>query len=90
MKLRKRSEKGAEYSIIIRHSAFGEVFKALDKRAGVYVAVKKTTLIANEETILSESKLLMMCNSPFIVRYCGVVHDRDELWVMIIFKRLTE
>ena len=86
----RRSEKGAEYSIIIRHSAFGEVFKALDKRAGVYVAVKKTTLIANEETILSESKLLMVCNSPFIVRYCGVVHDRDELWVVVFFKRLTE
>ena len=86
----RRSEKGAEQSIIIRHSAFGRVFKALDKRAGVYVAVKKTTLIANEETILSESKLLMMCNSPFIVRYCGVVHDRDELWVIIVFKRLTE
>ena len=62
----------------------------MDKRAGVYVAVKKTKLIANEETILSESKLLMMCNSPFIVRYCGVVHDRDELWVVFIFKRLTE
>ena len=62
----------------------------MDKRAGVYVAVKKTTLIANEETILSESKLLMMCNSPFIVRYCGVVRDGDELWVFIIFKRLTE
>ncbi len=86
----RRSEKGAEQSIIIRHSAFGKVFKALDKRAGVYVAVKKTTLIANEETILSESKLLMMCNSPFIVRYCGVVRDGDELWVFIIFKRLTE
>ena len=62
----------------------------MDKRAGVYVAVKKTTLIANEETILSESKLLMMCNSPFIVRYCGVVRDGDELWVIIIFIRLTE
>ena len=62
----------------------------MDKRAGVYVAVKKTTLIANEETILSESKLLMMCNSPFIVRYCGVVRDGDELWVIIIIKRLTE
>ena len=62
----------------------------MDKRAGVYVAVKKTKLITNEETILSESKLLMMCNSPFIVRYCGVVRDGDELWVFIIFIRLTE
>ena len=66
------------------------MYKAFDKGSGVYVAVKKTTLIANEETILSESKLLMMCNSPFIVRYCGVVRDGDELWVIIIFKRLTE
>ena len=62
----------------------------MDKRAGVYVAVKKTMLIANEERILSESKLLMKCNSPFIVRYCGVVRDQDELWVIIFFKRFIE
>ena len=53
----------------------------MDKRAGVYVAVKKTTLIANEETILSESKLLMKCNSPFIVRYNEMICTENELWV---------
>lgn len=59
------------------------MYKALDKRSGMYVAIKKTTLIAEEETVQSESKLLMKCNTPFIVRYNGVVRSKNELWVMI-------
>ena len=62
----------------------------MDKRAGVYVAVKRTTLIDNDEMILSESKLIVEYNSPFIVRYCGVVHDGNEFWVIVVFKRLLE
>ena len=54
------------------------------------VAVKKTCLIANEEAILSEGESLMKFNSPFIVRYSGMVRDGDELWVIVVFKRLTE
>lgn len=59
------------------------MYKALDKRSGMYVAIKKTTLIAEEETVQSESKMLMKCNTPFIVRYNGVVRSKNELWVMI-------
>lgn len=59
------------------------MYKALDKRSGMYVAIKKTTLIAEEVTVQSESKLLMKCNTPFIVRYNGVVRSKNELWVMI-------
>ena len=59
------------------------MYKAFDKRSGMYVAIKKTTLIAEEETVQSESKLLMKCNTPFIVRYNGVVRSKNELWVMI-------
>ena len=59
------------------------MYKALDKGSGMYVAVKKAKLFANEKELLSESKLLMKCNSPFIVRYNGAIRKENELWVMI-------
>lgn len=59
------------------------MYKALDKRSGMYVAIKKTTLIAEEETVQSERKLFMKCNTPFIIRCIGEVRSKNELWVMI-------
>lgn len=67
----------------MKRSGFGIVYKALDKRSGMYVAIKKTTLIAEEETAQPESKLFMKCNTPFIVRCNGVVRSKNELWVML-------
>ena len=67
----------------MRGRRFGEVHKALDKDTRMYVAVKKAKLFANEKELLSESKLLMKCNSPFIVRYNGAIRNENELWVMI-------
>ena len=60
---------------------FGEVYKAFDKGSGVYVAIKKTRLLKSDEELRSESELLMKCNSPFIVRYNGVIRNGNELWV---------
>ena len=62
---------------------FGEVYKAFDKGSGVYVAAKKTRLLESDEELRSESKLLMSCSSPFIVRYNGAIRNGNELWVMI-------
>ena len=61
---------------------YGEVYKAFYKGSGVYVAVKKTRLFANEKQLLFESDLLMKCDSPFIVRYGRVIHEENELWVV--------
>ena len=66
----------------MRGRGFGEVYKAFDKGSGVYVAVKKTRLLESDEDLRSESELLMSCNSPFIVRYNGVISDEKELWVL--------
>ena len=60
---------------------FGEVYKAFDKGSGVYVAVKITRLLKSDKELQSESELLMKCNSPFIVRYNGVIRNGNELWV---------
>ena len=65
----------------MRGRGFGAVYQALDKGSGMHVAVKKAKLFANEKELLSESELLMKCYSPFIVRYHGVVHNENELWV---------
>ena len=59
----------------------------MDKEVNMYVAVKKTKLIASEETVQSE--LLLRCNSPFTVRYNAMICDKDELWVVIVLKELT-
>ena len=61
----------------------------MDKEANEYVAVKKVKLIANEETILSESELLLRCTSLFTVQYNAVICNKDELWVVILLKELT-
>ena len=48
----------------------------------MYVAIKKVRLVAGDARLQSESELLMKCAlSPFIVRYLGIVHNGDELWV---------
>ena len=67
---------------VVRGRRFGEVYKALDKETRMYVAVKITRLLKSDKELQSESELLMKCNSPFIVRYNGVISDEKELWVL--------
>lgn len=74
--------KGDEQCRDVKCRGFGEVYKALDKRTGTYVAIKKTKLSTNE-TIQSKRALLMRCCSPFIVRYYGTVRKDNELWVIV-------
>lgn len=59
------------------------MYRALSKKANVYVAIKKARLAVNDEKVLRESKLLMKCNCPFIVRYIGVATYENDLWVMV-------
>ena len=66
----------------MRSRGFGDVYRALYKKANVYVAVKKARLVENDENVVRESELLMKCNSPFIVRYIGVTTYENDLWVM--------
>ena len=65
----------------LNRRGFGEVYKALDKDCGTYVAIKETRLTASDAKIQSESEMLMKCNSPFIVRYKGVIRNGNKLWV---------
>ena len=67
----------------MRGRRFGEVHKALDKDTRMYVAVKKVKLPASEKELRFEREMLMKCDSPFIVRYNRVIHEENELWVMI-------
>ena len=62
---------------------FGEVYKAYDKGSGLYVAIKKVRLLASDVSLPSEQDMLMKCNSPFIVRYYGVIRNEIELWVKL-------
>lgn len=60
---------------------FGEVYKALEKRSGMYVAIKKIRLLGYSASLPPEQEILLKCNSPFIVRYIGVIPNENELWV---------
>lgn len=62
---------------------FGTVYKAFDRSSGVYVAIKIVRSSVNEMNLLSEIEMLMKCNSPFIVRYNGMIRNETELWVWI-------
>ena len=61
---------------------FGKVYKAYDKGSGLYVAIKKNRFLASNASLPSESEMLLKCNSPFIVRYNGVIRNESELWVL--------
>ena len=75
---------------VVRGREYGEVYKALDKGSGMYVAVKKVKLLASEKGLPFESELLMKCSSPFIVRYNGVIREENELWVPLCKKGLMK
>ena len=62
---------------------YGEVYKAFDKGSGVYVAVKKTRLLLDDAIIRRDGEILISCNSPFIVRYNGLISNGNDLWVML-------
>ena len=66
----------------MRSRGFGDVYRALYKKANVYVAVKKARLVEKDKNVIREIELLMKCNSPFIVRYIGVTTYENDLWVM--------
>ena len=59
------------------------MYKSFDKTSGVYVAIKKMRLLSNDAKLQSEREILMNCNSPFIVRYNGMIQSENELWVGI-------
>ncbi|KAM7455525.1 hypothetical protein BLSTO_03721 [Blastocystis sp. subtype 1] len=65
---------------LLGKGGFGEVYKSFDKTSGVYVAIKKMRLLSNDAKLQSESEILMNCNSPFIVRYNGMIQSENELW----------
>ena len=57
------------------------MYVALDKASNDYVAVKKVQMKVDESTVQNESKMLKECGSKYIVRYYGVISNRNENWV---------
>ena len=64
-----------------RHSAFGEVFRAVENKSRDFVALKRIKIMVNSSQLQSENALLKECNSKYIVRYYGIVSNRNENWV---------
>ena len=69
----------ASWTVFI-HSAYGVVFKALDRQSNEYVAIKKVKGI-QQNAFAVESSMLEHCRSKFIVRYYSIVQKEEEYWV---------
>lgn len=76
-------EKGKEQSPRSISGGFGAVYAALDKSSNDYVAIKRLRMIANDDSIETEAKVLKECQSRYVVRYYNVEQREGELWVRV-------
>ena len=65
----------------MKRRGFGEVYVAKDGVSNDLVAIKRVRVMTNSLSLESESRLLKECVSKYIVRYCDVVMEENELWV---------
>jgi serine/threonine kinase 3 len=63
------------------HSHNGSVWKAIHKRTGVVVAIKKVEIDANMDGIVKEIDFMKGCTSPYVVRCYESYTKENELWV---------
>lgn len=71
---------GFAFWTVFIHSAYGVVFKALDRQSNEYVAIKKVKGI-QQNAFAVESSMLEHYRSKFIVRYYSFVQKEEEYWV---------
>ena len=53
----------------------------MENKSHDYVALKRIKMVVSSSQLQSESALLKECNSKYIVRYYGIVSNRNENWV---------
>ncbi|KAK9365058.1 kinase-like domain-containing protein [Lipomyces kononenkoae] len=66
--------------------SFGNVYKAIDRRTGLVVAIKVIDLETAEddvEDIVQEIKILSQMKSPYVTRYFGSYLSGAKLWIVM-------
>ena len=63
--------------------SYGSVYKAIDKRDGIVVAIKVLQMQEGEDTseLQKEIKILKDCDHQFIVSYRGTYEDDGDIWI---------
>ena len=68
---------------------YGVVYKALDKKTDLYVAMKKIRLETDDEgipsTTLREISTLRQLRHPNIVELCDVIHSEGKMYLVFEF-----
>lgn len=68
--------------------SFGKVYKGLDKRTGLPVAIKIIDVENAEdevEDIITEISILSELQSPFVTKYYGSYLKGSDLWIVMEF-----
>ena len=76
-------EKGTNEEWRVRRRKYGTVFKARNRSTGAYVAIRKTQLVKNDDSVQRNVGLLRKNDCPHIAKCFGVIAEEDTLWVGI-------
>jgi len=70
-----------EVTQLLGKGSYGEVYKALDRRDGTFVAVKILNEDADTTDLVKEIKILKDCQSPYVVSYKGTWEKDGQCWI---------
>ncbi len=65
----------------MENSAYGAVYKAVDKRDGELVALKIMPMEAEAGSLEKEVRILQKCKSPYIVNFQGAFLKEENVWL---------
>eukprot|EP01130_Rhizamoeba_saxonica_P003188 TRINITY_DN1365_c0_g1_i2.p1 TRINITY_DN1365_c0_g1~~TRINITY_DN1365_c0_g1_i2.p1 ORF type:complete len:111 (+),score=22.11 TRINITY_DN1365_c0_g1_i2:1-333(+) len=61
--------------------AFGCVWKAVETRSGMEIAIKQVELRMDDDEVEKEIDVLKQCNNDHLVSFYGTFRYKDYLWV---------
>jgi serine/threonine protein kinase len=61
--------------------SYGAVHKAVHKKSGQILAVKKVPVDTDLQEIIKEISIMQQCDSQYVVKYYGSYFKNADLWV---------
>jgi len=72
-----------EFLAQLGEGSYGSVYKALDKRDGMLVAIKVLEVEEDTTTLQKEISILSQCHSKYIVAYKGAFEKDGHIWIVM-------